>query len=35
MIGATEAASKTLFGFRNALDPEIIQENVDKYKAAS
>ncbi len=32
MIGASEALSKTLWGLRNTLDPEIKHENEDKYK---
>ncbi|CED82200.1 Cytoplasm to vacuole targeting protein [Phaffia rhodozyma] len=31
MIGASEAVSKTLFGLRNTLDPNAIQEAEDKY----
>jgi autophagy-related protein 2 len=33
MIGASEAVSKTLLGLRNTLDPDVIQENEDKYKS--
>ncbi|KAL7283400.1 hypothetical protein ACG7TL_002830 [Trametes sanguinea] len=32
MIGASEAVSKTLLGLQNTLDPNIRQENEDKYK---
>ncbi|KAH7103957.1 hypothetical protein BKA62DRAFT_695150 [Auriculariales sp. MPI-PUGE-AT-0066] len=32
MIGASEAVSKTLFGLRNSLDPNVMQENEAKYK---
>jgi len=32
MIGASEAVSKSLWGLRNTLDPEIKYENEDKYK---
>ena len=32
MIGASEAVSKTLFGLRNTMDPEVKHENEAKYK---
>lgn len=32
MIGASEAVSKTLWGLRNTLDPEGLDEIGDKYK---
>jgi autophagy-related protein 2 len=32
MIGASEAVSKTLFGLRNSMDPEVKHENEAKYK---
>ena len=32
MIGASEAVSKTLFGLRNTMDPEVKLENEAKYK---
>ncbi|KAF8590435.1 hypothetical protein K439DRAFT_1657242 [Ramaria rubella] len=32
MIGASEAVSKTLFGLRNTMDPEVKYENENKYK---
>lgn len=35
MIGASEAVRETLLGLRNTLDPNILQENEDKYKGAA
>jgi autophagy-related protein 2 len=32
MIGASEAVSKTLFGLRNTMDPDVKHENEAKYK---